>query len=258
MKSGERLLAIDALRGFAMVWMTAFHLCFDLNHFGLLKADFYQDFFWTAQRTAIVTLFVFCAGLGQAVAMQQALSTQRFWRRWGQIAGCSMLVSASSYVMFPTSYIYFGVLHGIALMLIVVRFAPWGKSAHSVGAWGLVGTLALLAPWAAEWFQRHGLWLEALDTRSLNWLGLISRKPITEDYVPLLPWLGIMAWGLAAGQWLLRQPGQPLVRWSHRLQRFPAALLPKGLAALGRYSLSYYMLHQPVLIGAVMLYVHLR
>jgi uncharacterized membrane protein len=34
---------------------------------------------------------------------------------------------------------------------------------------------------------------------ALNWLGLIGYKPITEDYVPLLPWLGVMWWGMAAG-----------------------------------------------------------
>jgi len=30
-----------------------------------------------------------------------------------------------------------------------------------------------------------------------NWLGLITRKLVTEDYVPLLPWLGVMWWGVA-------------------------------------------------------------
>ena len=30
-----------------MVWMTAFHFCFDLNHFGWLQADFYHGPFWT-------------------------------------------------------------------------------------------------------------------------------------------------------------------------------------------------------------------
>jgi uncharacterized membrane protein len=73
---------------------------------------------------------------------------------------------------------------------------------------------------------------------------LISRKPITEDYVPLLPWLGVMWWGMAAGQWLLVQRPQWL---GHKV---PAAAAP--LAWLGRWSLSWYMLHQPVLIGALM------
>src|SRR5437868_5306434 len=84
--------SIDALRGVAIVWMTVFHFCFDLNHFGWLHQDFYNDAFWTGQRTAIVSLFLFCAGLGQAVAVEQAQSWPRFWKRWAQVAGCALLV----------------------------------------------------------------------------------------------------------------------------------------------------------------------
>ena len=62
---------VDALRGLAMVWMTVFHFCFDLSHFGLWPQNFRADPFWTVQRTAIVSLFLFCAGLGQAMALHQ-------------------------------------------------------------------------------------------------------------------------------------------------------------------------------------------
>ena len=34
-----------------MLWMTAYHLSFDLKHFGLLRQDFYADPFWTWQRS---------------------------------------------------------------------------------------------------------------------------------------------------------------------------------------------------------------
>ena len=49
-----------------MVWMTAFHFCFDLNHFRFIRQNFYTDPFWTRQRFVIVTLFMLCAGAGQA------------------------------------------------------------------------------------------------------------------------------------------------------------------------------------------------
>ena len=62
---------LDALRGLAMVWMALFHFCFDLSYLGYWPQDFRADPFWTQQRTAIVSLFLFCAGLGQAVALQQ-------------------------------------------------------------------------------------------------------------------------------------------------------------------------------------------
>jgi uncharacterized membrane protein len=214
----KRFDAIDALRGVAIVWMTAFHFCFDLNYFGWLKQDFYRDPLWTVQRTMIVSLFLFCAGLGQAVAHEQGQGWPRFWKRWAQVAGCALLVTVGSYFMFPRSFIYFGVLHGIAVMLVIVRLtAGWGS-----WLW-LAGALAIASKWIA---------IEALDGPALNWIGWVTRKPVTEDYVPLFPWLGVMWWGMAAGRWLLRARPQ----WVS----MPA---PKPLAWLGRWSLSWYMLH---------------
>src|SRR5664279_4344530 len=102
-----RFDAVDALRGLAMVWMTAFHFGFDLNQFGYIKQDFYRDPLWTWQRTLIVSLFLFCAGLGQAIAVAQGQSWPRFWRRWAQVLGCALLVTAGSWWMYPKSFIYF-------------------------------------------------------------------------------------------------------------------------------------------------------
>jgi uncharacterized membrane protein len=82
---------------------------------------------------------------------------------------------------------------------------------------------------------------------ALNWLGLITRKPVTEDYVPLLPWMGVV-WIGVAGASLWQACGAPGAAW--RAQRGPAA----AAAWLGRRSLPFYMLHQPVLIAAVWLF----
>lgn len=229
-----RLDRLDALRGFAMVWMAAFHFGFDLNHFKLLQPpqDFYGDPLWTLQRTAIVSLFLLCAGLSQAAALQAGQPPRRFWRRWAQVAGCALLVSLGSWLMFPRSWISFGVLHGMAVMLVLARaLAPL-----RAGLW-VMAIGALLLP--------HFLQHPAFDSRWLNWTGLVTRKPITEDYVPVLPWLGVMLAGLAAGQALLARGGGVLAG------PLPWAFQP--LAVLGRWPLTFYMLHQPLLIGAVLL-----
>jgi len=224
---------VDALRGAAMVWMAAFHLCFDLNLYGLIepRQNFYRDPFWTGQRTVIVSLFLLCAGLGQALALQAAQGWPRFWRRWAQVAACALLVSLGSAWMFPKSWISFGVLHGVAVMLILARLLAPLRG----GLW-LLGALALVLPWLLQ----H----PAFDTRLTNWVGLVTRKPVTEDWVPVLPWLGVMLWGLAAGQWLLQH------RRSVLAGAVPAALQP--LALLGRWPLTFYMLHQPLFIVAIL------
>jgi uncharacterized membrane protein len=229
----QRHARLDALRGLAIVWMALFHFCFDLNHFGLLspKQNFYSDPFWTQQRVVIVALFLFTAGLAQAVALDAGQRWPRFWRRWATIAGCAVLVSAGSALMFPRSWISFGILHGIALMLILTRWAAPLR--------GWLWPLGLLLLSLPHWLQHP--WF---DSRWTNWVGLVTRKPITEDYAPLLPWLGVMLWGLAAGQWLLGHR-RDVVAGS-----VPAAMRP--LVVLGRWSLGFYMVHQPVLIGALL------
>ena len=240
--SSSRYALIDALRGFALVWMTVFHFCFDLMRFGYLKADFYHDPFWLVQRSAIVSLFLLCAGMGQAVAWAQGQSWQRFGRRWGQVAACALLVSLSTYWLDPRSYIYFGVLHGMALMLLLTRLAAvWGLTRPQTLWWLGAGILALYN--ALPWLHTQWPILEFLNTKPWDWLGLISRKPVTQDHVPLVPWLGVMCWGVALGHWLQDRHGRCLRR------PLPVAL--RSLALLGRWSLSYYMLHQLVLMGGL-------
>ena len=239
MLTGTRFDRLDALRGVAIVWMAIFHFCFDLNYFGFFepKHRFTVDVFWTTQRTMIVSLFLFCAGLAQAVALEQGQSWARFWKRWAQIAGCAVLVSIGSYLMFPRSWIFFGVLHGIAALLILIRWmAPLRR-----WLW-LVGALAIALP--LLW--RH----EDFNAKWLSWVGLAARKPVTEDYVPILPWLGVMAWGLAAGQELLAH--------ARRVLAGPIPRAAQALALLGRWSLSFYMVHQPVFIGVLWTVVALR
>ena len=242
----QRFDRLDALRGVAIVWMAVFHFCFDLNHFGLWEPRqmFTRDPFWTTQRTLIVSLFLLCAGLGQAIAMQNVRGgslggrfDRRFWRRWAQVAGCALLVSAGSALMFPNSWISFGVLHGVAVMLLLARLA----APLRLWLWPL-GALCLALPLLVQ----HSFF----DSRATHWLGLVTRKPFTEDFVPVLPWLGAMWWGLAAGQWLLQHRRGVLAG------AVPALLRP--LAVLGRWSLSFYMLHQPLFIGALTAWVAVR
>ncbi|MCE2914002.1 MAG: DUF1624 domain-containing protein [Rubrivivax sp.] len=240
----SRFDRLDALRGLAIVWMAGFHLAFDLNHLGLLEPaqNFYRDPLWTVQRACIVSLFLFCAGLSLACALEAGQAWPRFWRRWAQVAGCAVLVSLGSALMFPGSWISFGVLHAIAAMLLLARLAATWLPRPS--AMGPVRVLTLLALAGVAWALPQLVQHPVFDNRLLNPLGLVTAKPRTEDYVPLLPWLAPLLVGWAAGGVLLARAPQALAGG------VPRAMRP--LAGLGRWSLSFYMLHQPVFIGVLM------
>jgi uncharacterized membrane protein len=235
---------LDALRGAAIVWMMAYHFNFDLNWYGMLlpAQDFYRDRFWIFQRNGIVALFLFCAGYSQSAALAQNLGWPRFWRRWLQIVGCAALVSIGSKLLFPESWISFGVLHAIAVMLILVRLCwPLGRM-----TW-LLAAMALIAPiiWQHAFF----------DSRLTNWVGLVTHKPVTEDYVPILPWLGVMWIGALSGREMsMRRNAANIAAGTARIA--PRAMAP--LIYLGRHPLTVYMLHQPVFIAALWLCARIR
>lgn len=216
-----------------MLWMTLFHAAFDLNLHGLIaRQDFYGDPRWTVQRTLILSLFLLCAGAGQAVARQQGQDRRRFVRRWLQVALCALAVSAASWWMFGPRWISFGVLHALALMTLLLR---------GLGGWNPWPLLALCA---ACLLLPLGFAHPLFDSRWTDWIGLATRKPPTEDYVPLLPWFGVALAGFLAMRGLLQQ------RPAWVAGALPRLLGP--LATLGRWPLSYYMAHQPVLLGLIL------
>jgi uncharacterized membrane protein len=242
-KTAQRFDRLDLWRGCAMIWMAGFHFSFDLNQVGFIaRQNFYDDPFWTTQRLCIVSMFLLGAGAGQAVAVDAGQSWARFWRRWAQVAGCAVLVSIGSYIMFPRSWINFGVLHGMAVMLVLLRLLgarlPPARLARSPLAFAGVALVAAVA-----WRLPHVVADRFFDTRLTDWVGLVTRLPVTEDYVPVLPWLGTMLAGYLAASLLLVHARPAFTG------RVPVVARP--LALLGRWSLSFYMIHQLVLIGAL-------
>jgi len=79
------------------------------------------------------------------------------------------------------------------------------------------------------------------DQKILQWIGLMTHKPATEDYVPFLPWFGVLLLGMALGKYL--HLGGYLyakkIRWGRQL------------IWMGQHSLLIYMLHQPILLGGL-------
>jgi uncharacterized membrane protein len=144
--------------------------------------------------------------------------------------------------MFPRSWISFGVLHGMAVMLLVLRLVgtrlPPARLGRSPPAFALVAVLG-----AGAWLLPHAVRSTFFDSRWTDWVGLVTRLPVTEDYVPVLPWLGMMIAGYLAASLLL----------VHARVAFtgPVPAVVRPLAVLGRWSLSFYMLHQPILIGSL-------
>jgi len=225
-----RLPAIDALRGFALCLMIVYHFVFDLGYFRLIKVDFNRDPFWLTARAIILSSFLLLVGVSLVLAARARQSAHSFWRRIALIAGCAVLVTAASYMIFPQTFITFGVLHFIAIASVLAQpVVRWPRASLVLG-------VAIIAAGATLSFP-------LFDAPLLNWVGMMTHKPRTEDYVPLFPWLGVVLVGVAAGAWLTARDRASIAGLGRAS--------PAWLAWLGRHSLLVYMVHQPVLVGVL-------
>ncbi len=233
----KRFDRVDALRGFAMLWMAVFHFDFDLNHFGFIapRQWFFTDPFWVTQRTLILSLFLFAAGVSMAVALARGQTVRAFFQRWAQVVAGALLVSLATWWVFPRAWVWFGVLHGMALMLLLTRaLLHW-----AVPTWLLCALAGAVLAWP------RFLQSASLDPFAWSWLGLGTHKPLTQDWVPLMPWWGVMLAGALLGRWALKH--RPA--WVSA----PVAAWAQPLVTLGQWSLIFYLVHQPVFFGLLSL-----
>jgi uncharacterized membrane protein len=238
-ESPRRIDAVDALRGSAICMMIVYHAAFDLNWFHIISTDFNHHPFWLGFRDLIVSSFLLLVGVSLVLAQRAGISPKRFWRRIALVGACALLVTAGSYAAFPTTFITFGILHCIVVSSILGwPFVRFPRAALIVGivvivAGSSIGTTLIDPPWLKG--------VALFDLPWLNWVGLMSHRPATEDYVPVLPWFGVVLVGIAVGWWVVERR----LRASQRVSRAS----PLWLTWLGRHSLLVYMVHQPIMIG---------
>jgi uncharacterized membrane protein len=228
-----RYVLIDLLRGAAILLMVAYHFCFDLNYYGVLHQDFNNSAFWLAARTVIVSMFLSLVGVGLVLSARHA-NPKSYWIRMAKLSLAALAVTLGSYAMFPGSFIFFGILHFILFASLAGRYFVrlyWANL--------LLGATAI----AAGVLFSHA----AFDAAPLQWIGFMTYKPITEDYVPVFPWMGGVLLGIFAGRFIFMQNRAD---W---LTVAPSGKPVKFPAWLGRHSLLVYLLHQPILLGILYL-----
>jgi uncharacterized membrane protein len=226
-----RRLLIDALRGFAVAQMIVYHFIYDLNYFGWVKLAMTRTQPWVGWRTAIVTQFLLLVGISLVLRTAYKPARSDFWRRWAQVAGAAVLVSAGTWLVFGPRYAWFGILHFVAAALLIAR------PLVALGGWNVALGAAVLAVGL--------LYKDALfNATPLNIIGFTTVKPRTEDYVPLFPWFGVVLIGIALGT-LWQRFGFGIAPALQRLNHSP----PRVLVLLGTWALTAYLAHQPILMG---------
>jgi uncharacterized membrane protein len=220
-----RYLQLDFIRGIAIILMLIFHISFDLNNFHFIDIDIYnregRDWFYF--RMLILTIFMSSVGISLALVNEDGINFQKSVKRFITLGIASLVITIASFITFSNSWIYFGVLHFVALASVIslafIRF-EWIAL--------VLGLLIII--------------LFNLDSISMRWLfdilaPILHLPKYTEDLVPLTPWLGVVLIGLFIGK--------------KRLFLFPIDdnKFTLSIGFLGKYSLVIYLVHQPIFFG---------
>lgn len=228
-----RLPALDAVRGLALIAMASYHFSWDLEFFGYLEPGTSTQGFLRIYARGIASTFLFLAGFSLVLAHYPTLRMPSFLRRLAVILAAAAAISVATYWFTPDSWIFFGILHAIALSSVIglafLKAPPLVTLVCAALAFALPG-----------WLRSS-----AFDAWYFWFLGVSETLPRSNDYVPLLPWIGALLTGIAVARflvdrdrlgWIARLPGGPAwLRWG------------------GRHSLTVYLLHQPVLIAGLYL-----
>jgi uncharacterized membrane protein len=236
-----RILLIDTLRGLALIAMASYHFTWDLEFFGYLDPGMATQGLFRIYARTIASSFLFLAGVSLVLAHGMHIRWPSFCKRLAVVAGAALAISIATLVAFPNEWIYFGILHNIALSsLIGLAFLRLPLAVAVAVPMVIVAGMVVDAG-----ILPNVLHSSAFDTRWLSWLGFADTPPRSNDYVPLFPWLAALLAGVAVARIGLRRG------WAASLSSIQTrdTLLSKG----GRHSLIIYLVHQPILIALVYL-----
>lgn len=226
---GRRIGLVDVVRGVPILAMIVYHSAWDLSYFGLIEADIRDSEGWALFARGIAASFLVLAGTSLVLAHGESFDQRAFLGRLALVGGAALLVSAATWLVLPRSFVFFGILHAIALGSVLalpfVRLPAFAALAAAAGAFALPALLRS----------------DAFSAPALIWLGLGTREPVSNDFVPVFPWFGCVLLGVAFAR-LVDLRGLADIRLTAPVQM---------LAAAGRRSLAIYLLHQPVLFGVL-------
>lgn len=225
--SSQRYFSLDIIRGIAIVLMVVFHFSFDLNNFKFIDINIYNSSFWHYFRFVIVSMFLLCVGISLYLSNKNGINFSKIKKRFFILILASLAISLSTYVTFPNSWIYFGILHFIAFVSVVGLFFVF------IPTLSLLLGLFIIIGWNLNILDMH--WLFDVLHEFVN---LPAR---TEDSVPLTPWFGVVLLGIYIGY-------KGFFNFKVVENR-----VTKKIAFLGRHSLVIYLIHQPILFSSVYL-----
>jgi uncharacterized membrane protein len=229
----SRLFPVDIARGLAIAGVVLFHLVWDLEFTGFISGLAFHPL-WLAFGWVLAGTFMFLVGVSLVLAHGEKFRRNAFFRRIAIVLVAALAISVVTLLAFPDAFVFFGILHSIAVASIIgVAFLRLPVFVNI-----LAGLIILALPWFIS--------SQTFDPRWLAWIGFSASAPPSNDLVPVFPWAGLTLLGIASAKLLDLRNVQYVQE-----QTGADDLLVPWLVWMGRHSLAIYLLHQPLMLAVI-------
>ena len=113
-----RYALIDHIRASAIMLMMVYHLMYDLRYFKYIDIEIHSGL-WFYLTKVIIFLFLFCVWFSLRHFHSNGIRWKKFNARFLKIVLFALLISLFTYIVFPDNWVYFGVLHCIAVTSVI-------------------------------------------------------------------------------------------------------------------------------------------
>lgn len=234
----KRNYILDKYRGFTIISMVLFHLCYDLNLY--MDMDWYNNVYinkiW---QLSIAISFFIISGISS-----NFLTWKKNLKRGIIISILGIVISHVTYFFVPDQLIIFGVLNGLGLSMILISIIQ--KYIRIDKRLLLVFIILFIITYKLPSQKILSLNINlSLYDKNLFIFGFPSESFHSTDYFPIIPWFFAYISGYIIGKILI----------DHNFYEIYGK--NNWLSKIGQNSLKIYLLHQIIIYIMVYLFFKL-
>ena len=247
--NSKRYIELDILRGLAIVLMIFGHLLWDLDYFNLVPID---NILYKTLQSIVPAMFFIIVGLSIIVGRMKKDMTKkeeknyqlRLIKRGLKIFNLGMILTIGSILFIPNRPVIFGVLHCIGLSIIISALFIRTKKYNIIFSLIFIGI---------GYYLMYNYFSNPSIVQMI--LGMHPKAFWTQtvDYFPLLPWFGVVLFGMSIGYYVFELKKQNKI--NIKIPDFSKYKPARLFSWIGRYSLEIYLVHQPIIAGTLFLYI---
>lgn len=236
MQKTGRFLEIDFFRGIAIILMVISNFVTDLKYF-LGYSEYLL--FWSFFALFVASSFVFISGVSFNVSFSKKVASKNltyksYFNRFLKLSVIAVAITAVTAYFLTSGTIYFGIMHFLAIS-------------------GILGIIFYRFKKLNLFFSVIFLFLGVLfseivlDTYWLLPFGILPTNFYTLDYFPIFPWFGVYLLGMSFSEKYYKNGVS-----NNSFEIFKTGFFNK-ICILGQNTLIIYIIHQPVLVGLLIL-----